>query len=441
MSCLKRSAAILAFVPLLLSSSSPQSRIADLVRKGIEEGRIVYRLTEPDEVKSLLGAPIKESTRPDGGMQILEWQYEGAAFMFGKMRDDSGPFTLRRATLDGKEADIGRDRRLVLRTAADLAKMDFFTGVQNVSLARLDLKDQAAALEKLPFDSLTAWPPADKLPAGFSPAEILESGKNPGLSVRSLHSEGIDGRRISIAIIDQPLIQGHQEYAHALARYEATGLEDFGPQMHGPAVLSIAAGKSCGVAPAARVYFFAVPMWKDDNGIYIEAMKKIFALNDKLPPAERIRAVSISTGMFSSYPRYDEWEKICREAEGRGVFLLTCDGSVLKYGTLSRILGKNPDDPNSYIEGKYGFKDLVLRVPAGNRTIASPRGADVYTYDRIGGMSWGAPYIVGLAALAFQTNPGLASKDIVPLLVETATKTAAGPIVNPRAFVRRGGSR
>ncbi len=439
MSGQKYVAAVLALLPLWLVAASPQSRQADIVRKAIDEGRITYRLTVPEDVRSLLGPPAKESTQPDGGMQFMIWEYEGASFRFGKMRDETAPFTLMGVQSGGKAVDIGRDRPLVMRSTADLAKMDSFSGLEGVSLARLDLRDQAVSLGALPFDTLTVWPTGDKLPPGFSPGELLESGKNPGLGTRALQAEGLDGRGVSIAIIDQPLLPGHIEYRNALVRYDAAGLEDFPPQMHGPAVLSIAAGKTCGVAPAARVFFFAVAMWKMDNGVYIDAMRKIFALNDSLAPAERIRAVSISTGMFSRQPRFDEWQQVCREAENRGILLLTCDGTVLKYGTLSRVAGGNPDDPDAYLKGRYGFPDLVLRVPAGNRTIASPRGAEAFAFDRMGGMSWGTPYLVGLAALAFQANPGLAAKDIVPFLVETATPAAAGPIVNPRAFLKRAG--
>ena len=50
-------------------------------------------------------------------------------------------------------------------------------------------------------------------------------------------------------------------------------------------------------------------------------------------------------------------------------------------------------------------------------------------------MSWAAPYIAGLAALAFQVNPDVQPQTIVEQLVKTATPTEAGPIVNPRAFI------
>jgi len=50
-------------------------------------------------------------------------------------------------------------------------------------------------------------------------------------------------------------------------------------------------------------------------------------------------------------------------------------------------------------------------------------------------MSWGAPYLAGLAALAYQVNPDITPMKVRSLLAETATKTDMGPIVNPQAFI------
>jgi len=76
--------------------------------------------------------------------------------------------------VQGEPVDIGRGRQLVLRTEGDLAKMDLFFGLQGVSLARLDLRNQLGRLKSLNFDSQTVWPEADRLPAGFDPGRLLE---------------------------------------------------------------------------------------------------------------------------------------------------------------------------------------------------------------------------------------------------------------------------
>ncbi|MDF2907329.1 MAG: hypothetical protein K0R34_2650 [Herbinix sp.] len=43
-------------------------------------------------------------------------------------------------------------------------------------------------------------------------AEIMENGTNPGLGIRELHKEGITGKGINVAIIDQNLLLHHPEF-------------------------------------------------------------------------------------------------------------------------------------------------------------------------------------------------------------------------------------
>ncbi len=98
-----------------------------------------------------------------------------------------------------------------------------------------------------------------------------------------------------------------------------------------------------------------------------------------------------------------------------------------------RTPGGNPYDPLSY-RREGDFPGYVLLVPT-NRTTASHNGPEVYTYWTNGGMSWAAPYLAGLAALAYQVNPEIKPKTIVELWLQTAVRTDAGPIVNPTGFI------
>ncbi|NIO48974.1 MAG: hypothetical protein GTN73_06015 [Candidatus Aminicenantes bacterium] len=417
------------------SSADKKKEFAAKLQEGIRSGIIIYRLTEPEEIIGMLGPPMKEEIRQDGGMLLKEFKYPGIFVVFGKMRDYPAPFTILNLKINSKEVDIGKGKKVILRNNGDLAKLDSFNGFQNVSLINCDLRDKAELLESMRFDSLTEWPAPDKLPEGFFPQELLEEGKNPGLGLRSLHKEKIDGRGVGIAIIDQPLLLGHIEYTSRIMRYDATNLVGFSPAMHGPPVVSIAIGKDIGVAPGAALTYFAVPMWEDDNMPYIKAMRKIFELNKILPENEKIRVVSISTGMFPHYPNFDEWKEVLKQAEEQRILVVSCDQSLFEYGILSRIPGEDPDDPEHYLPGKYHSKNDVLRVPGSNRTIASHRGTEVYAFDREGGMSWGAPYIAGLAALAYQVKPEIKPKEILEYLVKSSVKTKAGPVVSPRGFI------
>jgi serine protease AprX len=406
------------------------------LRKAVKAGDIRYRLTEPKEIIDILGKPIKKVVKKDGGYDVMEISYPDVSITFSKYRiDKQAPFTIRYLTIQDKKIDIGQTQKLVLRNNNDLAKLDNFQGFQDISLVNLDLKEEIERIAPVDFDSLTQWPPQDKLPPGFYPRELLKKGKNPGLGIRDLHEQDINGKGIGIAIIDQPLLLGHEEYTSRIIRYDATGLQRFPPQMHGSPVVSIAVGREIGVAPAAVLTYFAVPMWEDSNLPYIRSFRSIFQLNEILPAEEKIRAVSISTGVFSSNKGFKEWQSVLEEAENKGIFVATCDPDFLDYGTLTLLENQDPDDPNNYIPGIYAGEHDLLRIPTGNKTIASHRGTNVYTFERQGGMSWAAPYLAGLAALAFQVNPGIKPAKIKELLVKTATKTKAVPIINPKAFI------
>ncbi len=420
-----------------------------LVRAATKDGRLAWMLTEPQEAEALLGPPEGRETKEDGGMSVLFYRYADVQLMFGKFREKPAPFTLRAALAlsaktspDGaaggpnpERVDIGQDRPVVLRNAGDLGKFDDFWGFAGVSLEKCDLRERADLLRAMPFDTRTVWPPAERLPDGFKPDRLLEEGKDPGLGIRGLHARGVDGRGVRIAIIDQPMKPDHREFKEQLERYEVVGAADVPPQMHGPPVASIAVGQTCGVAPRARLSFFAIPMWRPENAPYCDIIDKILKENEAKRPAERIRVVSISTGMFSSQSDFDRWRDVTRRAAESGLLIITCDQEALRYGTLRRVPGADADDPRSYRAGPYGVTPASLLIPAGGRTTASHQGPDVYTYWVEGGMSWAAPYLAGTAALAFQVKPDITPERILALLRETASQTDAGRVINPGAFI------
>jgi len=440
-----RMSAYTTIVPILIFSSSicictaaetPTKPIpADVVRQAAAEGKLAYKLATPDELKSLLGPAENENIIRDGGMEKLELKYSGVQVMFSRMRGYSTPFTLLWIKVKDKWIDTGQRRQVVLRNEDDLKKFDPFWGLANVSLAKLDLRNRLQLLETLPFDSQTKWPGPDKLPEGFNPVQLLEDGKNPGLGIRALHKQGIDGRGVGIAIIDQPLLKDHIEYADRIVQYEAIDIQGFPLQMHGPPVSSIAVGKTCGVAPGAAFYYFAVPMWKGENKPYCDAIEKLIKLNEDPNTTERVRVVSISTGMFSRRTDFDRWKEVLTKAEQSNILVITCAQETIQYGMLVRIAGKDPDDPASYNSVIYGVRPGAVLVPTNNRTTASHTGRDVYTYWRQAGMSWATPYLAGLAVLAYQVNPEIKSKQIVKLLQETAVQTNVGAIVQPEKFI------
>ena len=430
-------------------ATAPTSRPADVVdtvRSAVKAGELCFRLTTPAELKALLGKPSKARKEKSEGRQTLILDYPSLHVTFLRFSEGGG-YGLFEIEVEGTPLDIGTNRPLTLRSVADLARLDGYEGATNASLVRLDLREQSAELSRLSFDSRTQWPPADKLPNGFDPAALLEAGRNPGLGVRALHEQGIDGRGVHIAIIDQPLLREHREYKDRVVEYTPIDVEGVPPQMHGSPVTSIAVGKTCGTAPAASVHYYAVPMWKwwDEHcKPYAALLDRIVEHNKELPAGQKVRVVSISLGAFSQWPDHDLWVKAVQHAADSGIAVVTCDSMDLQIMLLRRTTGKDPESPASY------RKQLLFRPPgnglgvlAGNRSTAYFGGPDDYIFWRTGGASWTVPYLAGLAALAYQVNPDLDPRTIPDLWMKTATRTSAGLVVNPPGFieaVRQAGS-
>ncbi len=409
---------------------------AETVRTAAKAGAIAFRLTTPDELEGLLGKPQDKRDGRQGDVITRVLEFPSVVATFGRFGEFAGPFTLFELQVEGRPVDIGREQQRVLRTLDDLGKLDSFWGLAGVSLAKLDLRDQLKAVSKYTFDSQTVWPAADRLPAGFDPARLLEEGKNPGLGVRKLHAAGLDGKGVGIAIIDQPLLKDHEEYKDRIVTYTEVETEGAGPQMHGPSVASIAVGKNCGVAPGASLYYFAVPTWKwTKNEPWAEQLERVIEVNRGLTATPKIRVVSISLGAFSERPNPARWAEAMKKAEENNILVLTCDPHFLRLATLERLEDHPDPGPADYERGWFGYPTGALCVPAANRSLASFRGARLYTYDRTGGLSWTVPYLAGVAALAWQVDPSITPQAMVDLLKRTAVKTTVGNVVNPVAVI------
>jgi hypothetical protein len=307
------------------------------------------------------------------------------------------------------------------------------------------------------YDMGTVWP--EVLPESFNPARQMELGRNPGLGVRTLHNKGITGKGVSIAIIDQELLVDHVEYRDNLKHYEELGTgQNYEASMHGPAVASIAVGKTIGVAPGADLYFIRRE-WKNVDGrtdftSYAAAVDRVVEINEKLPAGSKIRVLSMSIGWGSSSPGYDAIEKAVKNARDHGIFVISTSLSST-YGLYFHGLGRDPRNdpeiPSSYGPGSWwaqgfyrdgtinaGSESLLL--PMDSRCTAGPSGPEDYAFYAQGGWSWCVPYIAGLYSLACQVEPkvtpesfwklALATGDTVTLLKD-GKQYEFGKIVNP----------
>lgn len=346
---------------------------------------------------------------------------------------------------DTKNWGINPSKLPDIVTDKDLKKhnsdLERIYGFQGKDLSKKDLSQVSLdTISNISFDKSTKWPEKSKLPQGYDSDKWFEMGKDPGLNLNKIHEKGITGKGISVAVIDKPIRSTHDEFKDKMT-YIKVGDHQTNPHFHGLACASILAGKTCGVASGAKLYYFSTPDSKQSKEYYMEAIDKIIDINKSLPKNEKIRIVSISDGVDKQASYYSKWQETLKKANSSG---LTVVYSNLLYDKKFTWGGcdpsKNRDNPLNYKLSKYLNEKKVdksnIIVPGDFRTTASNRSDNDYVYWGEGGFSWAIPYVTGLAALAWQVNPNLTFDQIMDKLIETKTTTSEGLyIINPVKFM------
>ncbi len=319
-----------------------------------------------------------------------------------------------------------------------------FQDVRFGDMSRLDLSAEPGLPATLTFNLKTVWPKS--LPPGFNPEKLLEAGMNPGLGIRKLHEQGLTGKGVNVAMIDQPLFQDHPEFVGKIAAYKDMGCESES-SMHGPAVASLLVGNRCGSAPEARLYYAAAPSWKKDAVFYARALDWILDQNAALPSGSKIRVVSVSaapSGPSSPFEKNLEmWDAACDRAEKAGILVLDCT----QHHGFIRSCFYDAADPENVSKCRPGYPNHVatnvakgcLLVPTSQRTVAEEyvKGDCGYQFTGEGGLSWAIPNCAGVLALGWQARPDLQPAQMRELLFKSAHKNADGSLtINPPEFVR-----
>ena len=300
-------------------------------------------------------------------------------------------------------------------------------------------------IESLWFNGATTWP----APYADTAHKILELGMNPGLGIRGLHTQGITGKGVNVAIIDQNLVLDHPEFKGKIVKYTDVGTGQPANQgsMHGPAVTSLLVGENIGTAPDARVYYAAAPSWTGDAQYYADALNWIVDENAKLPAGSKIRVVSVSaapSGPGTPFKLHnDAWDSAYARATGAGILVLDCTEN---HGiTAPCYLDLNdPDNEGKCTPGFPGKENQVMpgsiSIPTSFRSTAEEynQGIFSYQYAGLGGLSWSVPYLAGVLAMGWQIRPSLTNSQILDLIFSSAYKAPDGSlIINPVAFIEK----
>lgn len=309
------------------------------------------------------------------------------------------------------------------------------------------------------FDTRTKWPNTEKMPNNFNPEKILEDAKNPGLGIKELHHQGITGKDINVAIIDQELDASHSEYSSNIINNEKTSnLAEEDISMHGPGVASLFVGKKCGVAPDAKLHYFTTPSGNNSRWDYPTlGIKKIIDYNNTSEEKNKIKVISYSNGYPNPAFKGDliKFKDTIEEARDNGIIFIEANtffdsnfiggGSIDKenidkYKLWSAIENKLPMFDN--VNSSWNKRDRII-VPCDFRTIASSwnkkekDGPDGYSFDSRGGISWSIPYLAGVFTLMLQINKELKMEEMVKIIQDTVSVNKDGlKIINPKEAIQ-----
>lgn len=292
-----------------------------------------------------------------------------------------------------------------------------------------DLSGAPALAYSLTISDRTQF--SGKIPQGYDPGALLEWGKHPGLNVDILHKHGFTGEGAVVAYVDQP-IAPHEQYGGEMLHY--TNNTNSNESMHGPAVLSLLAGKDIGTAPEAEVYYYAHASWQADQTTHAQCLYQIIEQNKSLPENQKITMVGFSDNIDGSEANADAFRAAVAACEEAGIMAWFCG----EYGAGSFLPMCDKNDPRSLVPEAWWGSDhrpRLVMVPAAGRTTAATTGGASYIYWASGGLSWTMPYVLGLYAIAAEVDPSLTQEQLRELIVRTAYDSSGLPTVNPVGFV------
>ncbi|MBR5154735.1 MAG: hypothetical protein IKW58_03325 [Alphaproteobacteria bacterium] len=319
---------------------------------------------------------------------------------------------------------------------------------------------------KVRYSEDTKWPEdSTKLPQGFNPKEFLESRKNPGLGIKTLHKLGIKGQERNVVVIDPFRLFNHIEYHNSLKGYEEIGFDTINYNYSGGSnggFISSLVGKTCGIVPSANLYYYAVNDVDDTKSMtqdnFVIAIQKAIELHKKLISEGKsgIDVIHIQRGISSDLFKHEKGhEKVLevkQEVEKLGIWFsngVTNNYPENKMLRIERIFCKlagDVENPSDYELTEYSplhkvphtQKELFVNslcFPGGARTVALEVKMDEYAFNHCAG-SFAQTFMIGVFILAKSIKESLTPYEFFEQGIKTGTfKEGVGTIVNPVALI------
>lgn len=221
-----------------------------------------------------------------------------------------------------------------------------------------------------------------------------------------MRPEGLEltGKSCVLGIVDQPLWQEHPCYEKRLVDVEMiNNAKPWQFSMHGPAVVSIAAGEEIGVAPQCKIVYRGIETWFGTRRKLINHAEALRSLKRYVEKGHRLDAISSS----------HSWR---RHSSGA-----VQNNKLVAWFETNNIPVFLANDKMIDVCGRYGFalcrrkrrKVATNRicVPIDDRLLARWHSGDVtqngtlYYLGRRGGYSWAVPFVAGLFMLAREVDP------------------------------------
>ncbi len=214
-------------------------------------------------------------------------------------------------------------------------------------MSRCTIEDESL-LRSLFFNQSTIWSETSKLPDELSPDQVLEDAKYPGMGIKDLHNQGVTGKDVHVAAIDQCMGKSldHPEYKDSIVEFKSFFPEDIinsnkysGTSYHGPFVTGLLSGKATGIAPEVEVPAIG------DAKYFADALDYITEKNKSLPQEQKIRIVSVSSAPSATAGNTMEngelWEQALVRAKQNDILVLDTKDSIqscyLDYKYLDNV--------------------------------------------------------------------------------------------------------
>ncbi len=332
-----------------------------------------------------------------------------------------------------------------------------FLNFEYLDVSQYDLSE--LNITNVQYSEYTRWPEQEtKLPKGFNPKEFLEYRKNPGLKIRQLHKQGIDGHDRNVAIIDPFRLFDHLEYHNQIKGYEEIHIDKNLNHVgfNAPLVSSLV-GQTCGVAPKANLYYYAVDVVNRTQVYYAQAIRKVITLHKKLIEAGQngIDAILILGALsfkgFQNEDGYTDVIQASQKASELGIWCRIGPTSFKEHNLWreDRIYCKfdgNVDNPDDFILSENSALHKIpidkedvfrssLNFPNGAWSHAQNMSMKNYIFDHRSG-PFGAAYAVGLYLLAKSVYPKLTPEEYWHLGIKTGDfRQGIGTIINPQRLI------